>query len=86
MKAIVLVIQFTKRINPPKPTHLLNYFMRKSALKYFLVGFTIVTAMNSCVPLAIGAAGVAAGYIARDEGVGVAEPAGYGGFSDPAVY
>jgi hypothetical protein len=60
--------------------------MSKSAIKYFLIGFTALTAMNSCVPLAIGAAGAAAGYIARDEGVGVAEPAGSGGFSDPAVY
>jgi mannose/fructose/N-acetylgalactosamine-specific phosphotransferase system component IIC len=56
--------------------------MRNSALKFFLLGFTIVTAMSSCVPLAVGAAGVAAGYIARDEGVGVAEPAGSSG-SEP---
>lgn len=34
-----------------------------------------MTAMNSCVPLAIGAAGVAVGYIARDEGIGVVESA-----------
>jgi hypothetical protein len=57
-------------------------FMRISALKFIFVGFTIVTAMSSCVPLAVGAAGVAAGYIARDEGVGVTEPAGSNG-SDP---
>lgn len=50
--------------------------MRIPSLKFLLVGFTIVTALNSCVPLAVGAAGVAAGYIARDEGVGVAEPSG----------
>lgn len=50
--------------------------MSHSALKFFLIGFTIVTAMNSCVPLAVGAAGVAVGYIAREEGVGVVEPAG----------
>jgi hypothetical protein len=60
--------------------------MGNSALKFFLIGFAIVTTMSSCVPLAIGAAGAAAGYIARDEGVGVVEPAGSGGFSDPAVY
>ncbi|MES2981003.1 MAG: hypothetical protein V4727_01720 [Verrucomicrobiota bacterium] len=49
--------------------------MSLSALKLTLVGFTIVTAMSSCVPLAIGAAGAAVGYIAREEGVGVVEPA-----------
>lgn len=48
--------------------------------------------MTSCVPLAIGAAGAAAGYIARDQGVGTVEPAGssssdqtYDSY-DPAVY
>ena len=34
-----------------------------------------VLGLNSCIPLAIGAA---AGYIARDEGVGVVRPAGSG--------
>ena len=63
--------------------------MRLSALKFFLVGFTIVTAMSSCVPLAIAGAGAAAGYIARDEGIGVAEPAGSSSSSGaygPAAY
>lgn len=61
--------------------------MRFSSLKFFLIGFTIVTAMTSCVPLAIGAAGAAAGYIARDAGVGVVEPAsGSGGGSQSDYY
>lgn len=75
MKAIASAI---RSINHNKTqTHLSPCvaFKSLSALKFFLVGLTIVTAMNSCVPLAIGAAGVAAGYIARDEGIGVAEPA-----------
>jgi len=45
--------------------------------------------MSSCVPLAVGAAGAAAGYVARDEGVGVIEPAGadsYEGSYGPAAY
>ena len=52
--------------------------MRYTALKLFLIGFAIVTTASSCVPLAVGAAGVAVGYIARDEGVGVVEPADSG--------
>lgn len=52
--------------------------MRFTAFKFFLICFAIVTSASSCVPLAVGAAGVAVGYIARDEGVGVAEPAGSG--------
>ncbi len=66
--------------------------MRIPALKFLCSGFIIATAMSSCVPLAIGAAGAAVGYIARDEGVGVTEPASSGhsdsnyDSSEPAVY
>lgn len=56
--------------------------MRNSALKFLLLGIVIMTSITSCVPLAVGAAGVAVGYIARDEGVGVAEPAGSGGSAE----
>lgn len=75
MKAIASAIQSTNRTEiqtylPPRVA-----FMSNSALKFILVGFTIVIATSSCVPLAIGAAGVAVGYIAREEGVGVVEPA-----------
>ncbi|MFD2255669.1 hypothetical protein ACFSSA_03190 [Luteolibacter algae] len=41
--------------------------------------------MSSCVPLAIGAVGLAAGYIARDEGFGQAKPLD-GGYDSPAAY
>jgi hypothetical protein len=51
-------------------------------LKFILIGSVIVTAMSSCVPLAIGAAGAAAGYIARDEGIGVTEPVESSGSSE----
>jgi len=40
------------------------------ALRFIKVGVFITMCLNSCVPLAI----AAAGYIARDNGVGVAEP------------
>ncbi len=64
--------------------------MSHSAFKFILIGFTIVTAMGSCVPIAIGAAGAAAGYIARDEGIGVVESANPNSSSydssDPPVY
>lgn len=44
-------------------------------LKYlFFCAFGLVVT-SSCVPLAIGAAGVAGGYMARNSGVGVVEPA-----------
>ncbi len=56
--------------------------MRNSALKYLLLGFIIVTTISSCVPLAVGAAGVAVGYIAREEGVGVVEPVESSGSSE----
>lgn len=63
--------------------------MRKQAIKFSVIAVIIGTAMSSCVPLAIGAAGAAAGYIARDEGVGVVEPAGsdsHEGSYGPAAY
>ncbi len=56
--------------------------MRNQALKFSVMAI-IGIVMSSCVPLAIGAAGAAAGYIARDEGVGVVEPAGSDSHEDP---
>lgn len=44
--------------------------------KYLLLGLTLTCLSTSCVPLAIGAAGVAGGYMIRESGVGVVEPAG----------
>jgi hypothetical protein len=46
----------------------------KSHIKPLLPVLMMLVCLNSCVPLAIGAAGAAAGYIARDNGVGVVEP------------
>jgi hypothetical protein len=65
-----------------------KYFGLRSA---FLFGFSLVIFLgaSSCVPIAIGAAGAAAGYIARDQGVGVVEPIGSGSSSgayDEPVY
>lgn len=66
--------------------------MKPRSINFFLIGLGFVATTSSCVPLAVGAAGVAVGYIARDEGVGVVEPAGSSGSAetyesyDPAVY
>jgi hypothetical protein len=66
--------------------------IRKSVINILVPALCLGVGFTSCVPLAIGAAGAAAGYIARDEGVGVVEPAGssrsgnnYDAY-DPAVY
>jgi len=89
-KVIVYPIRSKKRTK----THPFNRpaFMRIPALKFLLIGLIIANAMSSCVPLAIGAAGAAAGYIARDQGVGTVEPVessnsnqAYDSY-DPAVY
>ena len=42
-----------------------------------------VAASSSCVPLAIGAAGLAAGYIARDEMIGQVKPLGSDSYQAP---
>ncbi len=44
--------------------------------RYLLISFVFSSLSTSCVPLAIGAAGAVGGYMARDSGVGVVEPAG----------
>lgn len=51
-------------------------------------GIAAISILSSCVPLAIGAAGVAVGYIARDEGLGKAPPLEGGGddYKLPAAY
>lgn len=62
--------------------------------KLRLAGLLLVAvfSMSSCVPVAIGAAGLAVGYIARDEGFGQAPPleggssGGGGAYDAPAVY
>lgn len=56
--------------------------MRNSAVKLLLLSLLTLTIFSSCVPLAVGAAGVAVGYIAREEGVGVVEPVESSGSSD----
>jgi hypothetical protein len=48
----------------------------KSYLNLLLATAAVLLSLSSCVPIAIGAAGAAAGYIARDQGVGVVEPVG----------
>lgn len=56
--------------------------MRNRAVKLLLLSLVTLTTFSSCVPLAVGAAGVAVGYIAREEGVGVVEPVESSGSSD----
>jgi hypothetical protein len=67
-------------------------FNNKSYPKLLLSGLAVLFGLSSCVPLAIGAVGAAAGYIARDQGVGVIAPvesdspdSSYDSY-DPALY
>jgi hypothetical protein len=73
----------TNELKSPGDPSILFTSMTNPVLKFSVIAVIIGMAMSSCVPLAIGAAGAAAGYIARDEGVGVVEPAGSEAHDDP---
>lgn len=55
---------------------------KKSFTALLLLSLAVMFGFSSCVPLAVGAAGVAGGYIIREKGFGVIDPVDSAGSYD----